>query len=119
MVVEDEPSELSCTCSKIKTYNISISHDYFHSYTALHYYYSSFHFLMLFSGDASSLLSLCVPRCCHERQTEAHLQTPEQLSRPPPTDVTTEPRQLVSEGNRAGNMHLQFIGCGLIIIDHY
>ena len=48
------------------------------------------------SGDASPFLSVCVSRCCHERQAEAHLQTPQQLPRPSLTDIATEPRQLVS-----------------------
>ena len=47
-------------------------------------------------GDAPPVLSVCVSRGCHERQAEAHLQTSQQLPRPSLTDITTEPRQLVS-----------------------
>ena len=47
------------------------------------------------SGDASSIVAVCVSRRCHERQAEIDLQTPEQLSGPSTADITAEPRQLV------------------------
>ena len=52
---------------------------------------------MFASGNASSFLAVCVSWCSHERQTEANLQTPVELSGPSPPNLTAKPNQLVSE----------------------